>query len=259
MAQMGMDVEAVESIGRQLKQSASSVDQIVSTLDRTVNGLPSLWEGPDAQRFLQSWPAFRKSLVAAQASVAGLGQSALNNASEQRQASGSSGSGASASASAAAGATLPPALAYLASHSPGQILSDSDELLNTKLGPFEVGSLAKVLIPGAGDVTDTLDIASKISNGQVPWSESIGVAAGAMQDAAWRDPALLATPEYWGPTAAKVWLDAADQASKADFGAQQLQTNGNFILSNPGDAAAAAGEAVVGWVPNLLDDFGLKL
>lgn len=91
MAQMGMDVEAVESVGRQLKQSAASVDQIVATLDRTVSGLSSQWDGPDAQRFAQSWPTFRKSLLVAQASVAGLGQSALNNASEQREASGAKG------------------------------------------------------------------------------------------------------------------------------------------------------------------------
>jgi uncharacterized protein YukE len=95
MAQMGMDVEAVESVGRQLKQSASSVDQIVGTLDKTVNGLSQLWEGPDAQRLVQSWPAFRKSLVAAQASIVGLGQSALNNASDQREASGAKGAGSS--------------------------------------------------------------------------------------------------------------------------------------------------------------------
>jgi len=92
MAQLGMDVEAVENVGRQLKQSATSVDQIVGGLDKTVNGLLQLWEGPDAQRFVQSWPTFRKSLIAAQASVAGLGQSALNNASEQRDASGVKGS-----------------------------------------------------------------------------------------------------------------------------------------------------------------------
>jgi len=254
---MGMDVEAVENVGRQLKQSASSVDAIVSTLDRTVNGLSSLWDGPDAQRLMQSWPTFRKSLLAAQASVAGLGQSALNNASEQREASGVKGTG--GPVPGVHEASLPPALSYLASHTPGQILNDADGILDTKVGPFEAGPLAKVLIPGAGDVTDTLDIASKISNGQVPWSETLGVAAGGVQDVARDDPALYATPAYWGATAVKVWLDAADQASKADFSAQQMQTNGNFILSNPGDAAAGAGEALVGWVPNLLDDFGLKL
>ena len=93
MVQLGMDVEAVENAGRQLKQTASSVDAIVGTLDKTVSGLSSLWDGPDAQRLMQSWPTFRKSLLAAQASVAGLGQSALNNASEQREASAAKGPG----------------------------------------------------------------------------------------------------------------------------------------------------------------------
>jgi uncharacterized protein YukE len=96
MAQMGMDVDAVESVGRQLKLSADSVDQIVSSLDKSVNGLLQVWDGPGAQRFVQqTWPTFRKSLVAAQASIASLGQSALNNASEQRGTSGATGSGSS--------------------------------------------------------------------------------------------------------------------------------------------------------------------
>jgi uncharacterized protein YukE len=89
MTKMGMDVDAVESVGRQLRQSAASVDSLVGGIDRTVSGLTGVWDGPDAQRFVQqSWPTLRKALVAAQGSVDGLGQSALNNASEQRHASG---------------------------------------------------------------------------------------------------------------------------------------------------------------------------
>jgi len=94
MTKMGMDVEAVESVGRQLKQSAASVESLVGGIDKTVSGLTGLWDGPDAQRFVQqSWPTLRKALVAAQSSVEGLGQSALNNASEQRGASAANGSG----------------------------------------------------------------------------------------------------------------------------------------------------------------------
>ncbi|MBC7402580.1 MAG: hypothetical protein H7279_05310, partial [Microbacteriaceae bacterium] len=77
MTKMGMDVEAVESVGRQLKQSAASVESLVGGIDKTVSGLTGLWDGPDAQRFVQqSWPTLRKALVAAQSSVEGLGQSA---------------------------------------------------------------------------------------------------------------------------------------------------------------------------------------
>lgn len=115
MAQMGMDVEAVENIGRQLAQSASSVDQIVAGLDKAVGGLGGVWDGPDAQRFIQSWPTFRKSLVAAQASVAGLGKSALNNASEQRDASGTKGSGGLENQSPVSGSSSIPAAQPVAS------------------------------------------------------------------------------------------------------------------------------------------------
>jgi len=88
MAQMGMDVDAVERVGHQLTQSASAVERIVSTLDKTVSGLQQRWDGPDVERFIRSWPTFRRSLLAAQAGIAGLGQSAYNNAAEQRTASG---------------------------------------------------------------------------------------------------------------------------------------------------------------------------
>ena len=96
MAQLGMDVEAVESVGRQLKQSAVSVDKILGSLDKSVSGLLEIWDGPGAQRFVQqTWPTFRRSLTAAQTSISGLGLSALNNASEQRKASAAINNGSS--------------------------------------------------------------------------------------------------------------------------------------------------------------------
>jgi uncharacterized protein YukE len=97
MAQMGMDVDAVEAAGRDLQAKAQSIDTIVSNLDKTVGSLNGSWDGNDAQTFVNEWwPEHKKALTAASSSIAGLGQSALNNASEQRQASGVSGSGAAA-------------------------------------------------------------------------------------------------------------------------------------------------------------------
>jgi surface antigen len=88
-----------------LKQSAASIETIVGGIDKTVNGLLSTWDGPDAQRFVQqTWPTFRKSFAAAQTSVDGLGQSALNNAAEQRQASSANGSGSHSGTSLGGGA-----------------------------------------------------------------------------------------------------------------------------------------------------------
>jgi surface antigen/uncharacterized protein YukE len=94
MARMGMDVDAVESAGRALKERASQLDTIVAALDRTVKSLNHVWEGKDAQTFVETWwPEHRTALVAMRSHVDGLGQSALNNASEQRGVSDEHGGG----------------------------------------------------------------------------------------------------------------------------------------------------------------------
>ena len=93
MARMGMDVEAVESIAKGIQSDADRLGQLTTSIEALVRRLPGLWEGADAMRFVNDWwPQHRKTLGAVQESVRGLGQSALNNASEQRQASGVSSS-----------------------------------------------------------------------------------------------------------------------------------------------------------------------
>lgn len=103
MTRLGMDADAVESAGRALKARAEQIDGIVRSLDRTVKGLSGVWDGKVAKTFVGTWwPEHRKLLVAARAHIDGLGQSALNNASEQRRVSSSAGAG-SGSASARGG------------------------------------------------------------------------------------------------------------------------------------------------------------
>lgn len=93
MPRMAMDVDQVTAAGNALKQRATDIDALVAKLDGIVRSMPGVWEGPDAQQFANEWwPEHKKALVAASSSVAGLGQAALNNASEQREASGTNGS-----------------------------------------------------------------------------------------------------------------------------------------------------------------------
>ncbi len=260
----GADVEALRSLSAQLGSQADDLDSVARRLMARVDG--TQWRGPDAERFRSDWNQRHSSAIRnAAIALRGAAESARTNASQQDSASSAGSSFASISINGGSGvgssgfsgftSAVGPAVEYLSTHSPGQILSDADGLLSTKIGPFELGTLGKEFIPGAGNVTDTLDIASKISNGQVPWSEMLGVAAGGVQDAARNDPAMVVP--YLGATAVKVWLDAADQASKADFSSATMQSTGNYILSNPIDAAAGAGEALVGWVPNLMNDLGI--
>ena len=98
MTRLGMDVDQVESTGKELKARSQEIDALVTKVDGIVRKLPGVWDGPDSQQFVNEWwPEHRKTLVHVSTSVAGLGQSAMNNASEQREAStgggGSSGGG----------------------------------------------------------------------------------------------------------------------------------------------------------------------
>ncbi|WP_155943224.1 hypothetical protein [Mycobacterium sp. 141] len=89
MARMGMDVDQVEAAGRQLKTQAGKIDALIKEINGVVTGLTSIWDGPDAKTFVNDWwPKHRQALVAAQHEIEGLGQSALNNASDQRNVSG---------------------------------------------------------------------------------------------------------------------------------------------------------------------------
>ncbi|CAM3821767.1 WXG100 family type VII secretion target [Smaragdicoccus niigatensis] len=88
MARWGMDVDQVEGAAKQLRDQATQIQTAISNLDRVVNGLPHIWEGPDATRFVNEfWPQHKKSLMAAKEAITGLAQSATNNASAQRTAS----------------------------------------------------------------------------------------------------------------------------------------------------------------------------
>lgn len=94
MARAGMEVDQVAAAGKALKDRAAEIDSLVAKLDGIVRTMPSVWDGPDSQQFVNDWwPEHKRTLVAASSHVAGLGQSALNNASEQREASGVGGGG----------------------------------------------------------------------------------------------------------------------------------------------------------------------
>lgn len=83
----GMDLAAVEELGRFLQAQADAFDLIVWQVDALVRS--TSWVGADADRFRHDWwPSHRGQVLDAAERVRGLGQSALNNASEQADVSG---------------------------------------------------------------------------------------------------------------------------------------------------------------------------
>jgi hypothetical protein len=82
-----MNVEEVRALGRKLQAMQGEIDGIINRLNAEVNG--TTWVGPDATQFkTQWWPEHQKHLRQMGVDLHGFGQSALNNASAQEQASG---------------------------------------------------------------------------------------------------------------------------------------------------------------------------
>ena len=85
----GMNVGAVEDLGHKLQNTyAAQINQFMSQIEHLVNNTSNTWVGKDANDFRSWWPAKRNALKAIATDLNGFGQSALNNASEQRTASG---------------------------------------------------------------------------------------------------------------------------------------------------------------------------
>jgi uncharacterized protein YukE len=85
----GMDVNEVRNIGNQLKHQANEIHNVIGQVDHYINTALSVWHGKDANDFHHWWVSQHKpALTHAQQAIDGLGQSALNNASEQENVSG---------------------------------------------------------------------------------------------------------------------------------------------------------------------------
>lgn len=87
----GMNVAEIEHLGRSLQTGhAVRIRDLVTEVERLVGSTSGTWVGPDAERFRSWWPNKRSRLLGMADDLEGFGQSALNNVSEQRQASGES-------------------------------------------------------------------------------------------------------------------------------------------------------------------------
>lgn len=88
MAKVGMDVEAVRGIGKQLKAESGNINNLIGQIEKLIVRSQSEWQGKDAVQFKDWWDSQHKPrLKELMSAIDGLGQSALNNANEQDQVS----------------------------------------------------------------------------------------------------------------------------------------------------------------------------
>ncbi len=83
----GMNPDEVDRLGGDLQRIASDIAAKIKEIESKIGS--TSWVGPDARKFKDEWwPGHRSSLKKIQSDLHGFGQSAKNNASEQRQVSG---------------------------------------------------------------------------------------------------------------------------------------------------------------------------
>jgi surface antigen/uncharacterized protein YukE len=103
----GMDVGEVESLGHQLMNQGNTLQTIINAIDGIVTSMETAWRGSDATEFQGWWQSqHRPALMSAEVAVHGLGQSALNNAQQQIDASGMQSTGVLAGAALVGGVAV---------------------------------------------------------------------------------------------------------------------------------------------------------
>ena len=85
----GMDTDLVRAVAAKLDTQAQSLQNVIGTIDSLISQAINVWQGRDAHDFLGWWQNQHKpALSSAHGSLAGLAQSARNNATDQDGASG---------------------------------------------------------------------------------------------------------------------------------------------------------------------------
>ncbi len=222
MARLGMDVDSVERIGHGLQTDADALTALTSRIDATVRRLVGVWDGRDSTEFVGTWwPQHRSSLQQVQEQIRGLGQSALDNASDQRRASDSTGAGASGGGHEAPRGSADDGGWWLQQ---AGLLHDGTEL---------VTDVSKTPVPrvfdALGPVLGVLGVGVGVYDGvQAARSGDVGGAVGDGVDVALSTAGFVVAPEVVVPLAiGKAFVDAtipysaASQNSLLDFEAKR--------------------------------------
>ena len=89
MARLGMDVDVVQKVARDLARRADDLHFVITTVDRLTESGGSVWHGSDGDAFHAAWRGVhRPALLASLGGVRELGATLTKNVEEQRGASG---------------------------------------------------------------------------------------------------------------------------------------------------------------------------
>jgi len=241
MTRLGMDVDAVERIGHGLQTDAEALTALTARVDALVRRLPGLWDGKDASDFVGTWwPRHRASLQAVRSQISGLGQSALNNASEQRGASAATGG----SGSVGGGSSLT-----------GADFIRQYENATIPVTGWRVGDLIGLThVPGT--FLTAFDAAEGFTSGDPAKAvdAAASVTASILKSAGAEAPVPILPLYLSGVIIAEVQELHRDWA-EVDKSSSGMASAGQYIVQHPMDALAGAGQALDAALPRLIGIF----
>lgn len=89
MGRLGLDDEAVLIIASKLTNEATKIGVLIGRLDAGVAQLESVWEGPDAEQFVNEWwPEYKETLNRARERIEDIAKLAKVKVAHQRDVSG---------------------------------------------------------------------------------------------------------------------------------------------------------------------------
>lgn len=90
MALVGMDVDVVKGIGRDLNAQATQITTTIAAINKLLGRAKDSWKGKDSDHFEQLWTSqYQSQLKKIQTDIEELSKSATKNANAQEQTSNS--------------------------------------------------------------------------------------------------------------------------------------------------------------------------
>lgn len=248
----GADVAHLRQLAGQFQQAAERLESNRMTVGNAIQ--ISAWVGPVAMRFRHEWDSdYSRRIQSAAHRLRDAAQSLRANADDQERTSavsGSVGGGVSSrSIPTMAGqgqqVSVFPWLQGMLEWSPYK-----DEKL---IRGFDAGFfLSKV--PGLGSAVTAIGLGDILADPSATNSDRAWAVGDAAVSSAVGAISIAGPVGYLsGAAVSQVW-DVIDLAAHTDWGPEQAATNWEFIASNPGEAAVAAAEAVVQYIPDLIDN-----
>jgi uncharacterized protein YukE len=90
MSLVGMDVDVVKGIGRDLHTQAQAIQTSINAINKLLDNAKQNWKGKDSDHFEQLWHGqYQGQLRKIQSDIEDLGKAAVKNAGEQERTSSS--------------------------------------------------------------------------------------------------------------------------------------------------------------------------